>query len=103
MHTVDLVDARIAQLERAIRETAEQEPWRELVARLRSLRWQAVQDHRLRPCRAKQLDIDAVGGEVTTPLYLLLLVAHARPDIGIEGIRADDGLAQVADDFDRAA
>ena len=38
LHTVDLVDARIEALERAIRETAEQEPWRELVARLRCLR-----------------------------------------------------------------
>jgi transposase len=38
LHTVDLVDARIEQLERAIRETAEQEPWRVLVARLRCLR-----------------------------------------------------------------
>src|SRR5207244_3246829 len=38
VHAVDLVDARIEALERAIRETAEQEPWRELVARLRCLR-----------------------------------------------------------------
>ena len=38
VHAVDLVDARIGALERAIRETAEQEPWRELVARLRCLR-----------------------------------------------------------------
>jgi transposase len=38
LHTVDLVDARIEQLERAIRETSEQEPWRALVARLRCLR-----------------------------------------------------------------
>ncbi len=38
LHAVDLVDARIAQLEQAIGETAEQEPWRELVARLRCLR-----------------------------------------------------------------
>jgi transposase len=38
LHTVDLVDARIETLERAIRETAEQEPWRALVARLRCLR-----------------------------------------------------------------
>ena len=38
LHAVDLVDARIEALERAIRETAEQEPWRELVARLRCLR-----------------------------------------------------------------
>src|ERR687887_1537625 len=38
LHTVDLVDARIEQLERAIRETAEQGPWRELVAHLRCLR-----------------------------------------------------------------
>ncbi|MGH2951014.1 MAG: IS110 family transposase [Solirubrobacterales bacterium] len=38
VHALDLVDARIAQLERAIRETAEQEPWRALVARLRCLR-----------------------------------------------------------------
>jgi hypothetical protein len=37
LHTVDLVDRRIEQLERAIRET-EQGPWRELVARLRCLR-----------------------------------------------------------------
>jgi len=38
VHTVDLVDARIERLERAIRETAEQQPWRGLVARLRCLR-----------------------------------------------------------------
>ena len=38
LHAVDLVDARIEQLARAIAETAEQEPWRELVARLRCLR-----------------------------------------------------------------
>jgi transposase len=38
LHTVDLVDARIEQLERAIGQTAEQEPWRALVARLRCLR-----------------------------------------------------------------
>jgi len=38
LHAVDLVDARIEALERAIRETAEQGPWRELVARLRCLR-----------------------------------------------------------------
>jgi transposase len=38
VHTVDLVDARIEALERAIRETAEQEPWCQLVARLRCLR-----------------------------------------------------------------
>jgi transposase len=38
VHAVDLVDARIESLERAIRETAEQEPWRDLVARLRCLR-----------------------------------------------------------------
>ncbi len=38
VHTVDLVDARIETLERAIRQTAEQEPWRQLVARLRCLR-----------------------------------------------------------------
>lgn len=38
LHTVDLVDARVEQLERAIRETAEQQPWCELVARLRCLR-----------------------------------------------------------------
>ena len=38
VHTVDLVDRRVEALERAIRETAEQEPWRELVGRLRRLR-----------------------------------------------------------------
>jgi transposase len=38
LHAVDLVDARIEQLERTIRETAEQAPWRELVGRLRCLR-----------------------------------------------------------------
>jgi transposase len=38
LHAVDLVDARIETLERAIRETAEQGPWRELVAQLRCLR-----------------------------------------------------------------
>jgi transposase len=38
LHALDLVDARIGKLEQAIRETAEQEPWRELVARLRCLR-----------------------------------------------------------------
>jgi transposase len=38
LHTLDLVDVRIEALERAIRETAEQEPWRELLASLRCLR-----------------------------------------------------------------
>src|SRR5216110_1803192 len=38
LHAVDLVDARIVQLERAIRETSEQQPWRELIGRLRCLR-----------------------------------------------------------------
>ena len=38
VHTVDLVDARIEQLERATRETAEQGPWSQLVGRLRCLR-----------------------------------------------------------------
>jgi transposase len=38
LHAADLIDARIGKLEQAIRQTAEQEPWRELVARLRCLR-----------------------------------------------------------------
>jgi transposase len=38
LHTVDLVDRRVEALERAIRESAEQGPWRALVARLRCLR-----------------------------------------------------------------
>jgi transposase len=38
LRTVDLVDARIEQLEQAIRTVAEQGPWRDLVARLRCLR-----------------------------------------------------------------
>ena len=38
LHALDLVDARIEALERAIDETAEQGPWRELVAMLRCLR-----------------------------------------------------------------
>jgi transposase len=38
LHALDLVDRRIEALERAIRDTAEQEPWRALVARLRCLR-----------------------------------------------------------------
>jgi transposase len=38
LHALDLFDARIATLEQAIREAAEQGPWRELVARLRCLR-----------------------------------------------------------------
>jgi transposase len=38
LHALDLVDARVDALERAIRETAGQGPWRELVARLRCLR-----------------------------------------------------------------
>ncbi len=38
VHAVDLVDRRIEQLERVIRGTADQGPWRTLVARLRCLR-----------------------------------------------------------------
>jgi transposase len=38
LHALDLVDRRIEELERSIREAAEQAPWRELVARLRCLR-----------------------------------------------------------------
>jgi transposase len=38
LHAVDLVDARIGKLEQAIRETAEQGPWHDLVRKLRCLR-----------------------------------------------------------------
>ena len=38
VQAVDLVDARIEQLERAVGETAEQESWRQLVGRLRCVR-----------------------------------------------------------------
>lgn len=38
LHALDLVDARIAALERAIAETATQGPWRKTVAQLRCLR-----------------------------------------------------------------
>jgi transposase len=38
LHALDLVDARITALERAISESAEEGPWRELVGRLRCLR-----------------------------------------------------------------
>jgi transposase len=38
LHALDLVDARVAALERAISESAEEGPWRELVGRLRCLR-----------------------------------------------------------------
>jgi transposase len=38
VHAVDLVDCRIEALEKSIRDTADQGPWRELVARLRCLR-----------------------------------------------------------------
>jgi transposase len=38
LHAVDLVDRRVEDLERAIRETAEQGSWSRLVARLRCLR-----------------------------------------------------------------
>jgi len=38
LHAIDLVDARVEQLERAIQQAAEQEPWQQLVARLRCLR-----------------------------------------------------------------
>ena len=38
LHAVDLVDLRIAALERSLREAAEEDSWRQLVARLRCLR-----------------------------------------------------------------
>jgi transposase len=38
LHTVDLIERRIEELEGSIREAAEQGPWRELVGRLRCLR-----------------------------------------------------------------
>src|SRR5262245_58811413 len=38
LHAVDLIDARVEQLEQAIRTAAAQGPWSELVARLRCLR-----------------------------------------------------------------
>jgi len=38
VHALDLVDARIGALERAIADTADEQPWRALVARLRCLR-----------------------------------------------------------------
>ncbi len=44
----DLVDARIEQLERAIRETAEQEPWRACARELAGFVWAIATDQPLR-------------------------------------------------------
>jgi transposase len=68
LHAVDLVDRRIEALERSIRETAEQGPWRELVARLRCLR-----------------GIDKVGhGHVRRLLVEAAWHARRRPKVGYE-------------------
>ena len=82
VHTVDLVDARIEQLEQAIRATAAEEPWRTLVARLRCLRGidtltalaLVSRDRRLRPLQ----DGGGVHG-LRRPGALRALLRRATP------------------------
>src|SRR6266545_4075587 len=84
LHALDLVDARIEALERAIRETAEQEPWRALVAQLRCLRG------------VDTLTALALVTEIGNSHGRRLLVeaawhAHRRPKVGYELARRQRG------------
>ena len=54
------------------------------------VRRQAVQDERLLPGLAHEIRVDAVAGEVAPPPLVLGLLAHRRPDVGVEHVRAGD-------------
>lgn len=87
VHTVDLVDARIEGLERAIRETAEQEPWCELVARLPARGRHAdrarpgERDRRLQPLPKRR----GVDGLRRARAHRALLRREAPPRVDHEG------------------
>lgn len=63
----------------------------------------AVEDDRLPSCGAKKVGIDPVAGEINAAACVLAFVPHARPDVGVEGIRPGHGLLRVADELDRTS
>jgi transposase len=92
LHTVDLVDARIEQLERAIRETAEQEPWCALVARLRCLRGVDTLTAHSSGEKRRQGSITKVGNShVRRLLVESAWHARRRPKVGYELARRQRG------------
>ena len=48
-----------------------------------------------------ELGVDAEAGEVSQAALALLLLAHARPDIGVEDVRAGSGFVRIGQKLDR--
>ncbi len=55
-------------------------------------RRQAVQEQRIAARFSEQRTIDLVGREVGQALRLFVLLSHAGPDVGVDALRALDGL-----------
>ena len=62
----------------------------------------ASRRHRARPRRAGRRRSGTESRSRTTPVAIGVL-AHARPDVGVDGERPADGLPRVRDDLDAAA
>src|SRR5260221_9965081 len=73
---------------------------RDLLARMSR---QAVQDDGLRGGVLEQCRVDAEAREVGEPLLVLCLLAHARPHIGIDDLRAYDRLMRIVRERDLPA
>jgi hypothetical protein len=56
---------------------------------------QAVEDDRALAAERQEPVVDPEAGEVGKPALALLVLAHARPDVGVEDVRALGAGARV--------
>src|SRR6266516_2310536 len=67
------------------------------------MRGQAMEHDHFVVCPRNELGVDAVAGEVAEPALALLLLAHRRPDVGVEDVGACRSGVWIVDELDRAA
>ena len=67
------------------------------------VRGEAVEDDRIGAREREERVVDPVRGEIRAPALRFLLLAHARPDVGVEDVGVLRGLLRVADELDGAA
>ena len=70
-----------------------------------SPRWAGRQcrNHAVRPGRVHERGVDLVARERGSPDVGLVLLAHRRPHVGVDGVGALHGLVRVGDELDDAA
>ena len=67
---------------------------------LSAMRGQAVQEDRVLRRALHERRVHRVAGEVALALLLLVLLAHARPDIGVDDVRPFHRFTRIACDRD---